>query len=375
MKTFKYRLYPTRAQTSALETILETHRRLYNDALESRKVSWEDRHESVGYAEQCGQLKALRLSSPYVAQTNASSCQATLRRLDRSFQSFFRRIKAGEKPGYPRFKGRNQFDSVTFKQYGNGWKLNERHVYFQHIGQVKVKLHRPVLGKIKTATFKCEAGRWFVTFCCETADMIPVPSTNPPVGIDLGLKSFLVTSDGTVIDPPKLYRKSEKKLRVGQRRLSRRKKGSKRRAKARNLVARTHWHVANQRRDFHFKTAHSLVQDHGLVAHEDLNIMGIARTRLAKSTLDAGWGQFLEILRYKAECAGVGVIAVNPRNTTQTCSQCGNVPEQRLTLAERQYECQSCGLSMDRDLNAAKNILGLGLSLQASTCGTVQCVA
>jgi putative transposase len=285
---------------------------------------------------QSRRLKEQRLSNPFIAETNFSSCQATLRRLDKGFAAFFRRTKAGEKPGYPRFKGQRQFDSVTFPSYGDGCKLSERHVYFQHIGQVKVKLHRPVVGKIKTVSFKREAGRWFVVFACETPETIPMLSTDPPVGIDLGLKSFIACSDGVIIDPPTLSRKSEKKLRVSQRRLSRRKLGSKRRAKARLLVARIHWHVANQRRDFHFKTAHSLVQRHGLIAHEDLNILGIARTRLAKSTLDAGWGQFLEILRYKAECAGVGVIAVNPRNTTQTCSGCGNVPEQKLTLADRQ---------------------------------------
>jgi len=186
------------------------------------------------------------------------------------------------------------------------------------------------------------------------------------VGIDLGLKSFLVTSDDISVEPPRYYRKAQKKLRGAQRSLSRRKKGSGRRRKAREKVARLHERVANQRRDFHHKQARKLVDSHGLIAHEALNVKGIARTRFAKSTHDAGRAQFLQILRYKAEEAGIGVIAVDSRNTTQACSSCGAMPEVKKTLSERRHVCP-CGYEADRDVNAARNILSLGRSDQART--------
>jgi putative transposase len=367
-KAFKYRLYTTRQQNVAMTAMLETHRRLYNDALAERKQVWELSQRSLSYGEQSGQLKATRKTNPFLAATNFSSCQATLRRLDKAFQAFFRRLKTGETPGYPRFKGRNRFDTVEFPSYGDGCRFDGRCVYFQHIGRIKVKLHRPIEGQIKTISFKREADGYSVVCSCDLGDVNVTPADGPAAGIDLGLKAFLVTSEGESIAPPQHYRHAQAALRRAQRKVARRQKGSKRRTKAVHALQKQHQWIGNLRRDFHHKTARALVLRYGTIVHEDLNIRGIARSRLAKSTLDVAWGSFLQILSYKAEEAGVRVIAVRPHNTTQACSQCGALPAIPKTLADRVHSCCKCGYVADRDLNAAQNILRLGSSLQDRTC-------
>jgi len=375
-KAYKYRLYPTKVQAVAMAEAVETHRHLYNRALAERKTAYETEKRTVRYGEQSAHIKEDRTENVYLARTNFSSCQATLRRLDKAFQAFFRRIKSGDKAGYPRFRGRGRYNTVEFPSYGDGCRLRDGRVYFQHIGTVKVKLHRPIEGTIKTVSFTQGADGWYVMFSCELPDVVLAPSTNPAVGIDLGLKAFLTTSDGEQVAPPRFYRKAQAKLRRVQRHLSRCKRGSNRRKKAVVQVAKLHSHVANQRRDWHHKTALALVQRYGVIAHESLNVKGIARTRLAKSTHDAGWTQFVGILGQKAECAAVTMIAVNPRNTTQACSSCGCLPAVPLTLKDRVYHCASCGHVADRDVNAATNIktIGLGLSLQTLTPAIVAVV-
>jgi putative transposase len=365
-KAFRYLLYPNREQSEAMTSLLNTHRHLYNAALaertaayerDKRTAAYERDKRTVGYQEQSAQLKTTRKENPHLALANFSSCQRTLKRLDRAFAAFFRRIKNGETPGYPRFRGYGRFDSAEFT-HGDGAKLTaDGRAYFQSVGKVKVKRHRPVEGKIKTVTFCRQAGRWYVVFVCDVAVTEAERSRNPAVGIDLGLKSFFVTSDGEEVKPPKFYRKAQKKLRRVQRAVSRKRKGGENRRKAVQHLTRVHQHVACQRKDWHHKTALSLVQRYGLVAHEDLNVKGIARTRLAKSTHDAGWSQFLSVLRQKAESAAVLVVGVNPRNTTQTCSNCGCLPAVPLKLSDRVYHCSFCGFQADRDFNAAKNIL------------------
>ncbi|HEV2457784.1 MAG TPA: transposase [Ktedonobacterales bacterium] len=369
-KAFKYRLYPIKEQEQALTETLETHRRLYNQALAERKTAWMERRESISYGQQSAHLKEERTTNPFLARTNFSSCQATLRRLDRAFQTFFRRLKADETPGYPRFKGKSRFDTVEFPSYGDGCKLDGALVYFQHIGRVTIKLHRPVEGTIKTISCKREADGWHVVFSCEVPDAEVPPSPLPATGIDLGLKVFLVTADGREIVPPRYCRKAQAALRRVQRALARKQKGSNRRKKAVQRLAKHHLHVANQRRNFHHQVARQLTGQYGLIAHEALNIQGIARSRLARSTHDVGWGQFLTILHSKAEGAGVRVIAAPPANTTQQCSACGalpDTPERRKRLGDRVHRCPSCGYVADRDVNAAQNILRLGRSLQALT--------
>ena len=367
-RSYKYRAYPTKAQAAAMATMVETHRHLYNRALAERKHAWEQEQRGISYGDQSATLRAQRAANPYLELTNFSSCQATLRRLDAAFQAFFRRVKAGDKPGYPRFRGSGRYDTVVFPAYGDGCKLREGRAYFQHIGAVKLKLHRPLEGRIKTMAFKREADGWYVVFSCDLGEVAVAPSPNPAVGIDLGLHAFLTTSDDERVPPPKFYRAAHRKLRRAQRHLSRCQDGSHRRRKAKARVARLHQHIANQRRDWHHKAALALVARYGTVAHEALNIAGLARTGLAKSTLDAGWRQFLGILTRKAEGAGVSVVAVDARNTTQACSACGCLPATPLALRDRVYRCASCGYTADRDLNAAVNIRNrLGWSRQART--------
>jgi putative transposase len=358
-----------------MSAMLETHRRLYNDALKERKETWEQEQRSISYGEQSGQLKATRKTNSFLAATNFSSCQATLRRLDKAFQAFFRHMKAGETAGYPRFKGRNRFDTVEFPSYGDGCRFDGRCVYVQHIGRIKVKLHRPIEGRIKTIAFKREADGWYIVFSCDLGDLHGTSASEPVVGIDLGLKAFLVTSDGESVAPPQHYRHAQAALRRAQRKVARRQKGSTRRAKAVNLLQKQHQRIGNLRRDFHHKTARALVIHYGTIVHEDLNIRGIARSWLAKSTLDVAWGSFLQMLSYKAEEAGVTVIAVPPHNTTQACSQCGALPGVPKTLVDRVYSCAFCGYVADRDLNAAQNILRLGSSLQDKTCANGRSVS
>lgn len=374
-KAFKYRLYPNRSQAGALDAMLEMHRHLYNSALEERRDVYEAEGRPVSYGEQSGKLKDARKCDPYLAKTNFSSAQATLRRLDRAFKAFFRRLRGGKEPGYPRFKGRDRFRLVEFPSYGDGCRLKDNgRLYLQHIGHIKVKLHRPIGGKIKTVSVKRVCGKWYAIFSCDLGDAPEATGEGPEVGIDLGLKSFFVTSEGVSVERPRYYRNSQKKLRRAQRSLSRKQRGSNRRRKARERVARLHQKTANQRRDFHHKQARKLVDAHGLIVHEALSVRGIARTRLAKPTHDAGWARFVSILRSKAEEAGVAVIAVDPRNTTQMCSNCGVVPEVKKTLSERVHSCP-CGYVADRDLNAAQNILRLGRSLQEETWRGGACVS
>ena len=374
-KAFKCRLYPNRSQAQALDAMLETHRRLYNLALRDRRDTYEGEQRSVTYGEQSRRFKESREYLPSFAATNFSSAQATLRRLDKAFKAFFRRVKAGECPGYPRFKSEDRFKTVEFPSYGDGCRLKDNgRLYIQRVGHIKVKLHRPVEGTIKTVSLKRSCGKWYVIFVCDIGDAAEASAEGPAVGIDLGLKSFLVTSDAASVEPPRFYRNAQKRLRRAQRALARKKKSTNRRSKARQHVAKLHERVANQRRDFHHKQARRLVERYGLIACEALNVKGIARTRLAKSTHDAGWAQFVKILASKAEEAGVRVVAVDPKNTTQACSRCGALPEVKKKPSERMHVCM-CGYVQDRDINAAENILRLGRSLQARTYAVRQSVA
>ncbi|HZS02995.1 MAG TPA: transposase [Chloroflexota bacterium] len=366
-KAFVFKLYPNRGPTAALAAMLEGHRLLYNAAVEQRRIAWRQNRVSVSYGQQSAELKALRREIPALAPTSFSSCQATLRRLDKSFAAFFRRGARG----YPRFKSRSRFDTVEFPALGDGCAFDPAagRVYVQHVGRLKVKLHRPTEGRIKTLSLKRAQGGWYVILSCDLGAAPSYGPAEPSVGLDLGLTAFVTRSDGVAVAPPRFLRESAAALRRAQRRVARRKKGSARRRKAVAALARLHQHVANQRRDWHHKLARALVSEYGLIAVEALNIHGIARSRLAKSTLDAAWGQFLGILHSKAAEAGVQVVAVPARNTSQACSQCGALPAVPKTLADRVHRC-SCGCVLDRDHNAALNILRLGRSLQSVTSAT-----
>ena len=363
-KTFKYRVYPTRKQVEALGGQLTQACRLYNAALQERRDAWRMARKSLNYYDQANQLKEIRAAGN-LALANYSACQDVLRRVDKAFKAFFARLKQGARPGYPRFKPQSRFDSYTFPSYGDGCKLKpDGKLYIQVVGGLRVKLHRPISGQIKTVTLKQEAGRWYACFSVEVTAPEPLPATGQVVGIDMGLESFAVLSDGTVIENPRHYRETQARLRRSQRKVARRKKGSHRRHKAVHELQRVHAHVRNQRSDFHHKVSRNLVNSHDLIAVEDLNIKGLAGGMLAKSVNDAGWGSFLAKLSYKAAEAGRVLVKVNPNGTSQRCP-CGTaVPK---SLGQRWHQCLACGLSVSRDHASSLEILRLGLSLQALT--------
>lgn len=378
-RAFKYRLYPNVNQTRELETALETLRRLYNESLAKRIDVYATTGKSISRYEISKEFTETKKTNPWYQRINRSAATAVFIRLDRAYEAFFRRLKefqAGRskaKPGFPRFKGRDCFNSIEL-QFGH--KLIGDRLRIQFIGDLKVKLHRPVEGTIKTVSLKREANKWFVVFSCELPDVEVQSSANPPIGIDLGLSHFLTTSEGeTIANPrhlkealPEVKRLGRKiALKEGKKKPTRQymKRGSKRRAKAKAKLAKAHARVANLRKEQHHQVASQLVRRFGTIAMESLDIKGMLEDmgdpgksrsqRLRRSISDAAWGGFASILECKAESAGVRVVKVDPRGTTQQCSDCGKVVPK--TLHDRWHECPHCGLSLDRDHNAARGIL------------------
>ena len=310
---------------------------------------------------------------PEFAVVGSQCIQDVLERLDKAYKAFFKRAKEG-KAGFPRFKSFNRYNSFTLKQ--SGWKLEGRYLHLTKIGRLKLFLSRPIEGKIKTVTVKINStGKWFVSFCCDEVQPKYFPQTDQAIGIDVGIKHFAVDSEGKVVENPKFLRKSLAELHVKQRTLSRRHRSSHRRRLARLAVARLHEKVSNQRKDFLHKVSNHYIRNYKYIAVEDLNISGMVKNRhLAKSISDASWNQFFIMLSYKAESAGRVLIKVDPRGTSQRCSGCGELVPKK--LSERIHCCQNCGLILDRDENAARNIQTLGQSVKAITWSDVgSCVA
>src|SRR5271165_5535762 len=335
--------------------MLETHRRLYNAALEQRQWFYDEWQISRSYEDQSGWFKDQREKNPYFERLNFSSAQGTLRRLDKAFQNLFRRVKAGEEPGYPRFKSADRFNSILYPSHGDGIRLKGKKLRVQHVGTIRVCLHREVDGKIKTLSLKREADKWFVVVACEVPEPEKVGNVLPAVGLDVGLTQFATTSDGEKIVNPRFLKSELPELRRAQRSLSRKKKGGRNRAKQRRKVNRLHARVANLRREHRHKVSNDLVSRYGKIAVESLNVQGMKRNhRLARAISDVAWSSFVEVLTHKVAKTGGEVKQVSPNYTSQICSACGqNVLK---TLAERVHRC-GCGLVMDRDQNAAKNIL------------------
>jgi len=355
IKTFQYRIYPTKSQQQTMESTIETCRRFYNDCLAERKTAYEERGETIGKFAQLRKVKELKESNLYAKKIHSHVLQVTVTDLDKAFQAFFRRVNVGENPGYPRFKGKNRFDSFGFKEYSNGFKLDGRRLKLSGIGRVAVRWHRPMDGKIKTLRICRKAEKWYASFCCEV-DENPLPKTGRMVGVDVGINSLIAISNGELVENPKWYRKGQAKLRVLQRRVSRREKGGSNRRKAVHALQIHHEYIANQRKDFLNKLANELIKNNDLIVIEDLQIQNMVKNQyLSKSILDGGWGYFAQRLSDKAVEAGREVVRVNPAYTSKTCSGCGAIFED-LDLSVRWVECD-CGLSMDRDVNAAINIL------------------
>jgi putative transposase len=379
-KTYKNKLMPTPAHEQALERVLWRCRELYNAGLEERKAAWKQCGIYVSFAMQSAQLPSIKGVRPEYRDITAQVLQDVLHRLDRAFQAFFHRVKAGEQPGYPRFQGRNRYNSFTYPQVGDhgGAVLDGGILSLSKIGRIPIRLHRPLQGTPKTVTISKEADGWYACISCAGVPTEPLPLTGRETGIDVGLKVFLVTADGEYRENSRHHRTAEKRLKTAQRCVSRRKKGSKRWWKAVGLCAKKYQKVKRQRGDFHHKTALHLVREYDVIYLEDLQIRDLSRrpkakldgnggylhngaahkAGLNKSINDAGWYAFRRILTCKAEWAGKRVEAIAPTYTTQDCSGCGERVYKSLSV--RTHVCTFCGLILDRDENAALNILESG---------------
>jgi putative transposase len=384
-KTFKYRLYPKTTTEKKLHWTLTRCRELYNAALSERKDAYKYAGKSISYYDQQNDLPEIKAEIREEYQDIAAHVlQDVLRRLDKAFQNFFRRCKTGEEPGFPRFQGRNRYDSFTYPD-GAGWKLTieERGkklrgtLSLTKIGQAKVTLHRPLEGKIKTVTIKREVDEWYVTFSCEVPAPEKLPLSYEDSGIDLGVTHLATLSNGEMIEHPRYYRKAKKVLEKRQQALSRKKRGSHRRDKARKVVAKAQRKIARQRKDYQHKASKKLVGRYQVLVFEDIKIGHLtkhaqpkqdekgkylpngasAKSGLTKSILDAGWGTFVHMCSVKAAWAGRTLIKVSPKYTSQVCSGCGQV--RKKDLSERWHRCD-CGTELDRDVNAAINILERG---------------
>lgn len=356
IKTFQYRLYPSKTQERSLDATKETCRRWYNSLLADRKMVYDGTGESLSKYDQLKGVKHLKAENPWAKNIHSHILQVVVADLDKTFQAFFRRLKADiEKPGFPRFKGRNRFDSFGLKEYGNGFKIDGRRLRVSGIGRIPVRWHRPLEGKIKTLRLIKKASGWYASFNVETEPHV-LPVTSQDVGVDVGITNLLTTSDDVVTPQQGWYHREQAALRILQRRVSRRTKGGSNRWKAVHALRRQHERIASQRRDFLNKQVNTLVQSYDRIAVEDLKITNMVKNKyFAKSILDASWGYFMQTLRTKAEEAGRVVIKVNPAFTSQDCSTCGH--RGHLTLEDRRMDCPCCGLSLDRDHNAAINIL------------------
>ncbi len=362
-KSYTYKLKPAPEQARQLEEVLWRCRTLYNTALEQRITAYRRCGVTLTCYQQQAELPDLKAAFPEYGDIHSQVLQDVLARLDRAYQAFFRRLKVGQTPGFPRYQGRHRYHSFTYKQYGNGARLDNGFLVLSKIGRVAVRWSRPLEGTPKTVTISKEADGWYAILSCAEVPARPLPPTGRETGIDVGLKVFLITADGLAVENPRHHRKAEKKLAKANKRASRRKKGSKRRGKAVHCLGRAHQKVKRQRADFHHKTALMLLRQYDTIYLEDVRVANMIRNRhLAKSISDAGWAAFRTILEAKAACAGRRVVVVPPAYTSQDCSGCGaRIPK---SLSVRAHVCTSCGLVLDRDENAARNIQWAGQALR-----------
>jgi putative transposase len=350
----------TKSQAHILDRQLELCRQVYNDTLAYRKDAWEKEQRMVKRFETQDRLPQLKVNHPEFKEVHSLTLQNVVLRVELAFRAFFRRVKAGENPGYPRFKGKGRYDSITYPQSGFGLDSGKLHI--SKIGDIKIKLHRTIEGKIKTCTIrKMPTGKWFACFSAEMKN-VPLPSWKDGsiIGIDVGLESFATLSNGEKISNPRFFRDEEKELARVQRKLSKAPKGTSERKYALKIVERVHERIGNKRTDFANQISRKLVDRFGVIVFEDLYIKNMLKNHnLAKSISDVAWGTLVKATESKAAYAGSKVVLVDPKYTSQMCSRCGLIVKK--DLSERVHSCSECGLSMDRDLNAAINILRLGM--------------
>jgi putative transposase len=380
--THKYRLYPTAAQETVLHGMLATACEVYNSLVNWRKHDYETQGKSPSCSDQQKALPLWKKAHPRLCDVNAQVLQEIAKRVDRAFDAFFRRVKEGATPGFPRLKGKCQYDSLTYPQ-ATAFAVGEDAIRLSKVGYVKAVVHRPLPGTAKTCTVRLQAGKWFACVTCEV-EAEPLPESTGTVGIDVGLNVFAALSNGEFVDNPRFFRKEEKALAKAQRNLSKQKRGSRERRKAKKVVSRIHERIRNRRHDFVHQLSRKIVNRYGLIAVEKLNAKNMskspapkpdpenvgqflpngasAKAGLNKSILDAAWSMFRFCLAYKAESASRQYAEVNPACPTGIpvgCSGCGM--RVKKTLQERVHFCPCCGLSLDRDVNAARNILQIAV--------------
>ena len=348
---FQYRIFPTKKQETKLNETLQACRWLYNHLLEKRKESYEQTGTGLTLYGQQSTFPILKQERPSLDTVHSQVLQNVAVRVDLAFKAFFRRVKNGEKPGYPRFKGYDRYDSFTFPQ--SGFIITHDHrVVLSKIGSIKMVYHRPIKGKVKTCTLqRSSTGKWYVCFSVE-CEPGRLPERSEQVGIDVGLKTFATLSDGMEIENPRFFRKEEKALVKVQRKHSKLAKGTPERRKHRKAVARVHERIGFRRENFTHQESHKIVNSYGVICVEDLQVNCMTHNHcLAKSIADASWSAFFAQLSSKAEEAGRVFVKVNPAYTSQTCSRCGH--RQKMPLDVRVFDCPCCHVHLDRDLNAA----------------------
>jgi len=359
-KTFKYRLFPSRKQTKTLEQTIDGCRWLYNHFLEERINAWKTEKKSLSRYDQSNYLKNLKQEHPFLNDIHSQVLQDVSTRLDLAFRAFFRRVKSGDNPGFPRFRGEERYDSFTFPQVG--FRLDE-FLHLSKIGKVKIKKHRDVEGTKKTCTiWRSPTGKWYTSIACDINRKPIEQPIEPAIGVDMGLESFATFSNGEQIKNPRFFREEEKTLVKVQRKLSAQEKTTKARLNARKVVACVHERIAWKRENFAHQESRKITNRFNTIAVEDLSINDMQKGNfhgINKSIGDAAWRMFLTFLGYKAADAGKRVVKINPAYTSQNCSRCGN--RHKLELSDRVFHCPSCGLVLSRDHNAAINILSLGL--------------
>ncbi len=356
---YKFRVYPNKRQEARLDLTLEICRHLWNTALADRKNAWEE-GLSTSYEDQAGKLTFEKHRNPELYSVHAHVLQDVLRRQKKAFDNYFRRCREGaKKKGYPRFKGEGRYRSITYPE--SGFKLEGSSLTLSKIqGSIRVFHHREIEGKVKTCTIKKDGtGCWYVIFVTETqAPAKVVPQT--AIGVDLGISHAVMTSDGQYFDYPKYYVQAERQNRAAEKSLHRKKKGSQNRKKAGHRLSVIGKRVTNLRDEFLHQVSQKLVDSADVIVFESLNISSMLQNhRLAKHIADVSWGKLIQFTQSKAERAGKSVVFVDPRNTSQRCSGCGTIVPK--DLSERVHDCPACGLKLDRDHNAALNILTLGL--------------
>lgn len=366
IKSLKYRLFPTKKQQRLLQEQLDECRWLYNHFLEERKNSWEKDKKGIGYFQQCKNIITLKKERPSLNNVYSQVLQNVADRVDKAFQNFFRRIKKGDKKvGYPRFKGFDRYDSLTYKQAGFGWKIEDNCLNLSKIGFIKIKLHRSIIGTLKTCTIRKSADKWYTCFSVEYQNN-PLPKSEKAVGIDVGLENFATLSTQEKITNPRFFKTNQKVLAKAQRKLSKQIKGSLERKKVKKVVVHIHERIANKRHNFIHQEARKIVDNFGVICVEKLNTKDMMSNqtkvfghKLNKSIADVAWSQFANVLLHKAEEAGRQFVAIDPRGTSQRCSQCGIIVKK--DLSNRWHDCPVCNCYLHRDFNASLNILTLGL--------------